>query len=399
MQRDQGAIKKGVVTMQLSCIHCGQAFSITTDQLGGEGNCPHCGGVIRLPKAGEEQEEAAPVAAEPTHWWQNSISGLVSVVFHMVLFVVLALIGYNSYSGEGLGEDVLIGELPSEKLGESSDEQLSAEEATAEAAEDSFEDVLEVDPPVAATESFEMAELAIPSPSSSGGSAGAIDFGTITTGGGSMGGGSWDGLLQNLRRNGLDIVITFDSTGSMGGEISQVTEQISRIGSTLLKMVPKARIGLCTYRDQGEEYVARGLPLTSDINAIQRFLAGVQADGGGDFPEAVHEGLQWAVQENQFRSGARNIVLLFGDAPPHSEYYDECLRVASDFQRQYKGVVSTVTCRQSTQLPAFREIAEVGGGEAFLTTDERQIMTQLMVLVFGSSHRGKVVEAFKLMER
>jgi hypothetical protein len=49
-------------------------------------------------------------------------------------------------------------------------------------------------------------------------------------------------------------------------------------------------------------------------------------------------------------------------------------------------------------LKAFEEIAEVGGGEAFTTSDERQIMTQLIVLVFGSRHRAKVLEAFRMME-
>ena len=40
--------------MQLSCIHCGQEFSITADQLGGRGRCPHCHGEIELPKASDE---------------------------------------------------------------------------------------------------------------------------------------------------------------------------------------------------------------------------------------------------------------------------------------------------------------------------------------------------------
>jgi hypothetical protein len=75
------------------------------------------------------------------------------------------------------------------------------------------------------------------------------------------------------------------------------------------------------------------------------------------------------------------------------------LRVASDFSSQHKGIVSTVTCRNNVRLPEFVEIAQAGGGEAFLTSDERQIMTQLMVLVFGSKHRDKVLEAFKLMEK
>ena len=50
-------------------------------------------------------------------------------------------------------------------------------------------------------------------------------------------------------------------------------------------------------------------------------------------------------------------------------------------------------------MDEFLAIAQSGGGEAFLTTDEREIMTQLVVLVFGSQHRDKVLEAFKLLER
>jgi hypothetical protein len=92
------------------------------------------------------------------------------------------------------------------------------------------------------------------------------------------------------------------------------------------------------------------------------------------------------------------VILLFGDAPPHQEDLPACLRLASDFHGQQQGVVSTVTCRSPRKLQEFLEIADVGGGEAFVTADERQIMTQLIVLVFGSRHRGKVMEAFKLLE-
>ena len=383
--------------MQLSCIHCGQPFTISKDQLGGRGQCPHCGGSIRLPRAKEESDDQS-VTGESTHWLANSISGLVSVVVHMFLLLILALIGYNSYSGQGLGEDVLIGELPSEILGDAQDEELNFEETAKETAEAEAEETLDVEPTIDTTSETELAELTVPSPSSSGGESGAFNFGVVSAAGGSMAGGSWDGLLQNLRRNGLDIVITFDSTGSMGGEIREVKEQIKRIGDTIIKMVPKARIGICTYRDRGEEYVVRGLPLTNDTQAIQNYLRDVDANGGGDTPEAVQEGLKWAVQENKFRKNARKVILVFGDAPPHRSDHDECLRIASDFHRQGKGIVSTVTCRRPIKLPEFEEIAQMGGGEAFLTADERQIMTQLLILVFGSRYRSKVLEAFKVMD-
>ena len=71
--------------------------------------------------------------------------------------------------------------------------------------------------------------------------------------------------------------------------------------------------------------------------------------------------------------------------------------MVSDF-RNAGGVVSTVTCRKSNRMDAFISIAQIGQGESFLTEDEQQIMSQLIVLVFGSQYRMKVLEAFDLLE-
>ena len=399
MHKERGLSLKGTEFMEISCVHCGKAFAISPDQLGGRGRCPHCQGEIRLPKADDQLEGEADEIRNPTHWWENTISGLASLVIHLILILIFALIRFGGYSGEGMAEDVLIGELPSEQLGDEQDEELSSEEnPESESSEDELDEMLTVEPPVEpATEAFSEDQFQVVSPSATGGDAGSFDLGTVTVGGGSMAGGGWEGFMQNLRRNGLDIVITFDSTGSMGGEIREVKEQIKRIGGTLIKMVPKARISICTYRDNGDSYVVKGLPLTNDITEVDRYLAETTANGGGDEPEAVQEGLRWAVEENQFRPNARKVILLFGDAPPHAQDQTTCLNIASDFQRQHNGIVSTVTCRRSTRLDQFVEIAQVGGGEAFLTSDERQIMEQLIVLVFGSRFRGKVLEAFKMM--
>jgi Mg-chelatase subunit ChlD len=224
--------------------------------------------------------------------------------------------------------------------------------------------------------------------------------GSVNLGGGGDGGsgaGGWKGMLRRLRRNGLDIVLVFDSTSSMSGEINQVKAQIYRIGTALVRLVPGTRISLCTYRDTGDAYLVLGTPLTDDLSTIETFLRRISAGGGGDTEEAVQEGLQWAVGNNDFRPGARKVILLFGDAPPHRQDLATCVRTARDFHDQQQGIVSTVTCRQVRPLIEFIEIAEAGGGEAFLTVNERQIMTQLMVLVFGSRYRDKVVEALQLM--
>ena len=385
--------------MKIVCIHCGGEFSIKADDLGGTGFCPHCKGEIALPKPAGQPAEAPPPRGRPLAWLDGSISGLASLVIHMTIFLVVALWQIDGGTGgAGEGEDVLIGLLPTQELSESPDEQLSAAEVQKEQASD-LETMIEVEAPTTAAAASSDGDLSLSTPSPSGGEAGGFDLGNVQIGSvGGGGGGSWDGMIGQLRRSGLDIVLCFDSTGSMSGEIAQVKKQIQRIGQTLTTLVPKARISICTYRDEGDEFVAKGLPLTGSIQDVSDYLDRISAGGGGDHPEAVDEGLYWSVSQNNFRPSARKVILLFGDAPPHPEKLKRALEIAGDFRGKSKGIVSTITCQSDTPMPEFYEIAAAGGGEAFLTTDQRQIMSQLMVLVFGSRHRDKVLEAFKLLE-
>jgi hypothetical protein len=384
--------------MKIFCVHCGGEFSIHAEDLGGKGRCPHCKSEIALPRAAGT-EQAPHVRYRPLAWLDGSISGLASLVIHMAIFLIVALwTAEGGSGGAGEGEEVLIGLLPTQELTESTDEELTAAEVQKGQASDLETMVeVEVEAPTSAAAASD-GELSLTTPSPSGGDSGSFDLGDVQIGSSAGGGGTWDNMITQLRRSGLDVVICFDSTGSMSGEISEVKKQIERIGHTLTTLVPKARISICTYRDEGDEFVAKGTPLTSSIQEASSYLAGISAGGGGDHPEAVDEGLYWSVSQNNFRPSARKIILIFGDAPPHPDKLQRCLEIASNFRSQNKGVVSTITCQSDTPMPEFYEIAAAGGGEAFLTTDQRQIMTQLMVLVFGSKHREKVLEAFKLLE-
>jgi Mg-chelatase subunit ChlD len=242
-------------------------------------------------------------------------------------------------------------------------------------------------------------EVATPFASAAGGTAEGTDFAMFSASGTSDDDRDFGKLVERLQRDGLDIVITFDSTGSMDAEIRQVKARIERIGGALFRLIPKTRISICTYRDVGDAYVVQGLRLSDNLAKVSEYLDGISAEGGGDTPEAVDQGLRWAIEQNEFRPNARKVVLLFGDAPPHPSEKKDCLNLAASFRRQQNGSVSTVTCHSDRPLPDFVEIAQAGGGEAFLTRHEREIMSQLMVLVFGSEHRDKVIEALDLLRQ
>jgi hypothetical protein len=204
-------------------------------------------------------------------------------------------------------------------------------------------------------------------------------------------------FVETLRRNGLDLVIVFDSTSSMGAEIEMVKARILQIGRTLLDKIPDARIGFVTYKDITDPPVAAGIPLTNDLEQLLQFLAQVEPNGGGtDVPEAVQVGLQLAMTKSQFRSNTRKVILLFGDAPPRPIDLAVCLAVARRFRQRYHGKVSTVTCRLPQPLPEMLAIANVGGGEANVLYNHERILDELLVLVFGRRFRADVFKFFDL---
>ena len=135
---------------------------------------------------------------------------------------------------------------------------------------------------------------------------------------------SFTEMIDYARENGLDIVLAFDSTGSMGTEINVVKERILLVGGALLSKVPSTQISVVTYRDKKDKYLVHGLPLTNNLQAIYQYLAKIEAAGGGDGPEAVEYGLKWSMTNN-FRPHARRVILLFGDAPPHAEDRQFCV--------------------------------------------------------------------------
>jgi hypothetical protein len=354
-----------------------------------------------LPKSklqyGQKERQLDP----PSRWMENWLSGVSAIILHLLLLVLLAMIPWGDFStGEGgEGDQIMIGQLAREQLVDSPSEQLQPMEIE-NPTESMTDELLETETFAPTTlNPLDTREFDLNLGAISGGARKSFEIQSENQSSILAGGAEEFGkMISRLQEEGLDIVIVFDSSGSMQGEIDQVKGKIQRIGTALRQMIPKTRIGLCTYRDQGDEYVVKGQPLTDNLGEIVSFLEKTSAKGGGDKPEAVEEGLRWAIQNNRFRRGARKVILLFGDAPPHEGQKVACKKWASDFRHKQRGVVSTVTCRSDQKLEAFESIAKIGGGESFLTSNERQIMKQLMILVFGSQHRSKVVEAFNLMD-
>jgi hypothetical protein len=119
-----------------------------------------------------------------------------------------------------------------------------------------------------------------------------------------------------------DVVFVFDATGSMGDELEYIKVEfadiISRIQSE--NSMVNFRLGATFYRDEGDEYVTRQQPLTVNFSTVGDFIEAQSANGGGDYPEAVHSALRDAVSNQQWAGSARaRLVFVILDAPPHEQ--------------------------------------------------------------------------------
>jgi hypothetical protein len=118
----------------------------------------------------------------------------------------------------------------------------------------------------------------------------------------------------------FDLMLAIDTTGSMGDEIQYLKSELRSILDDLKARHPglDIRLGLVAYRDEGDVYVTRTFPFVSDLARMQSNLAAQDADGGGDYPEAMDLALARAVSQ-QWRPDAVKSLLLVADAPPHDE--------------------------------------------------------------------------------
>jgi len=120
----------------------------------------------------------------------------------------------------------------------------------------------------------------------------------------------------------LDMLFVLDTTGSMGKEIERLKKTIEIINLNLVSLTskPQVRFGMVLYKDRGDEYVTRTIPLTGDLEAFQQELNKVRASGGGDEPEDLQSALADAVQKLSWNRDGLRLVFVITDAPPHLNY-------------------------------------------------------------------------------
>ncbi|MDP3179499.1 MAG: VWA domain-containing protein, partial [Spirochaetaceae bacterium] len=123
----------------------------------------------------------------------------------------------------------------------------------------------------------------------------------------------------------VDLVFILDTTGSMGEEIERLRATIEIISANIASLKPKPalRFGMVLYKDRGDDYDTRIVPLTPSLPAFQEVLDEVYADGGGDGPEDLQAALGDAVNGFEWNTEGLRMGFVITDAPPHLDYGQE----------------------------------------------------------------------------
>lgn len=117
-----------------------------------------------------------------------------------------------------------------------------------------------------------------------------------------------------------DVCFIIDATSSMGDEISYLHADLKDVVKRVQQSNPALSLHLSTvfYRDKGDDYLTEAFDFSDDVTALMSFWNkyGVSG-GGGDYEEAVEEGLAKAIDLKWRDDAQAKIAFLLLDAPPH----------------------------------------------------------------------------------
>lgn len=121
-----------------------------------------------------------------------------------------------------------------------------------------------------------------------------------------------------------DVAFIVDATGSMGDEIDFLKSDLDYIIDHANTGKVALRTAALFYRDEDDEYLTRHNDFADDVAVTQKFVSEQSADGGGDYPEAVHSALEKSLQNLSWDESARaRIAFLVLDAPAH--HYEQVI--------------------------------------------------------------------------
>lgn len=176
----------------------------------------------------------------------------------------------------------------------------------------------------------------------------------------------------------LDMVIAFDTTGSMFHYIEAVKRHVINLIPKLFAANPKLKVSIVAFGDYcdmhnkndfGDAYQV--IDLTSSKDKLIKFVNKAKNTGGGDSDEFYELVIKKIVEETSWREGSTKSVLLIADAKPHEIGYsfgDIVINNQIDWRKEAgkaaaKGIkIDTMQCSTCGNSRWYKELSKMTNG-------------------------------------
>lgn len=173
----------------------------------------------------------------------------------------------------------------------------------------------------------------------------------------------------------LDMVIAFDTTGSMYKYIKAVKKHVIDLIPKLFAANPKLKVSIVAFGDYcdmrsksdfGDAYQV--IDLTDNENKLIKFVKKAINTGGGDGDEFYELVLKKIVEETSWREGSTKSVLLIADAHPHGigySYRDIIRNNQIDWREEAKKAAAKgikIDTMQCGTIRWYKELSKITNG-------------------------------------
>ena len=173
----------------------------------------------------------------------------------------------------------------------------------------------------------------------------------------------------------VDLMFVVDTTGSMGDELeflkAEIQDVIERAEDETGKSI---RTSVNFYRDQTDEYVVRYFDFRDDAAEVSKIVGEQYSSGGGDFPEAVYEAFDNALNSHNWNEDSIKLMFVVLDAPPHDEDAAKLAELICQAAAMGVRIIPVMSSGADDETEAlFRSYAVITGGTYLFLDDNSGI--------------------------
>ncbi len=189
-----------------------------------------------------------------------------------------------------------------------------------------------------------------------------------------------------MASSNIEVVFSFDTTGSMYPCLTQVRRNLKSTVTRLLDEIPGIRIGIIAhgdYCDAGSTYVTKHMDLSGNVDTICNFVQTVEATGGGDAPECYELVLHEAQSFSWSPTSIKTLVMIGDDIPHAPAQTPQKLNWRKELEKLTKldiTVYGIQALNRSHATLFYKELADQSGG-FHLNLDQFSYITDFFLSV------------------